>query len=54
MMMMMIMFARLVCLDITEGQEDVCIPVINTIDDTIITGKFVQLLFHSLHVLHLI
>ncbi|XP_052626086.1 histone-lysine N-methyltransferase, H3 lysine-9 specific SUVH4 isoform X2 [Lactuca sativa] len=29
---------ELVCLDITEGQEDVCIPVINTIDDTIITG----------------
>ncbi|KAL4587109.1 hypothetical protein LXL04_011759 [Taraxacum kok-saghyz] len=29
---------KLVCLDITEGQEDVCIPVINTIDDTIITG----------------
>ncbi|KAI3497587.1 hypothetical protein L1887_32991 [Cichorium endivia] len=29
---------KLVCLDIAQGQEDVCIPVINTIDDTTITG----------------
>lgn len=29
---------QLVCLDIAEGQEDVYIPAINTIDDTTITG----------------
>ncbi|KAK1425932.1 hypothetical protein QVD17_21297 [Tagetes erecta] len=29
---------QLVCLDISEGQEDVHIPVVNSIDDTIITG----------------
>ncbi|KAJ9563931.1 hypothetical protein OSB04_009091, partial [Centaurea solstitialis] len=29
---------QLVCLDIAEGQEDMYIPVINTIDDTTITG----------------
>ncbi|XP_021999236.1 histone-lysine N-methyltransferase, H3 lysine-9 specific SUVH4 isoform X2 [Helianthus annuus] len=28
----------MVCLDISEGQEDVHIPVVNTIDDTTITG----------------
>ncbi|GJY83325.1 histone-lysine N-methyltransferase, H3 lysine-9 specific SUVH4 isoform X1 [Tanacetum coccineum] len=32
---------KLVSLDITGGQENLPIPVINTIDDTIITGKFV-------------
>ena len=29
------------------GREDVCIPIINTIDDTIITGEF-GVCFYSL------
>ncbi|KAI7750991.1 hypothetical protein M8C21_004194 [Ambrosia artemisiifolia] len=29
---------RLVCLDISEGQEDVHIPAVNTVDDATITG----------------